>query len=103
MAPKKPVDQVEARHGNELAMKQEVAIPDIIAHVKENNSLSADQVAMLDRYLEKYKAGTLKAPAIVQLMRTAVSIDTVKASIEVLVPGYTRSWAPQPYEHPIIV
>jgi hypothetical protein len=84
-------------------MKQEVAIPDIIAHVKGNNSLSSDQVAMLDRYLEKYKSGSLKAPAVTQLMRTAVGIDTVKASIEVLVPGFTRSWAPQPYEHPIIV
>jgi len=58
---------------------------------------------MLDRYLEKYKSGALKAPAIVQLLRTAVSIETVKASIEVLVPGYTRSWAPMPYEHPIVV
>ena len=31
MAPKKPVDQVEARHGNSLAVKQEVSMVDIIA------------------------------------------------------------------------
>ena len=103
MAPKKQVNQVEARYKNELAMKQEVSIPDIIAHVKGNNSLAPDQVEMLDRYLDKYNKKQLPAAACVQLLRTAVSIDTVKASIEVLVPGYTRSWAPAPYEHPIIV
>ena len=72
-------------------------------NIKDNNKLDAEQVAALDRYLAKYKSGALKAPAIVQLLRTAVSTDTMKASIEVLVPGYTRSWAPSPYEHPIIV
>ena len=43
------------------------------------------------------------AGAVTQLLRTTVGMDKVKESIEVLVPGFTRSWAPQPYEHPIIV
>ena len=84
-------------------MKQEVSIPDIIAHVKANAGLSSDQIAMCDRYLEKYKSGTLKAPAVTQLLRTSVGMDKVKESIERLVPGFTRSWAPMPHEHPIIV
>ena len=58
---------------------------------------------MVDRYLVKYNKGTLKPEACLQLLRTAVSIDTVKASMEILVPGFTRSWAPQAYEHPIVV
>ena len=103
MAPKKQVDQVEARHGNELAMKQEVSIPDIIADLKGNNSWAPDTAANLDRYLEKYHAGSLKAPAVTQLLRTSVGMDKVKESIERLVPGFTRSWAPFPHEHPIIV
>ena len=99
----KQVDQVEARHGNDLAMKQEVSIPDIIAHVKANAGLSSDQIAMCDRYLEKYKSGTLKAPACFQLLRTTIGMDKVKWAMEQLVPGYTHTWAPQHYEHPIIV
>ena len=84
-------------------MKQEVSIPDIIAHVKANAGLSSDQIAMCDRYLEKYNKGVLKAPAVWQLLRTAVGADVCKGSIETLVPGFTRSWAPMPHEHPIIV
>ena len=103
MAPKKQVDQVEARHGNELALKQEVAVADIIADIKANSSLSDQTAATLDRYLEKYKVGSLKAPAVTQLLRTSVGMDKVKESIERLVPGYTRSWSPFPHEHPIIV
>ena len=101
MAPKKQVDQVEARHGNDLAMKKEVAIPDIIADLKGRTDPSTHEA--MDRYLAKYQAGTLKAPAVTQLLRTTVGMDKVKESIEVLVPGFTRSWAPMPFEHPIIV
>ena len=36
-------------------------------------------------------------------LRTAVGADVCKGSIETLVPGFTRSWAPMPHEHPIIV
>ena len=85
-----------------MAMKKEVAIPDIIADIKANG-IAPDKAEALDRYLEKYKSGTLKAPAVTQLLRTSVGMDKVKESIERLVPGFTRSWAPMPHEHPIIV
>lgn len=103
MAPKKPVDQVEARHNNDLAMKQQVAIPDIIANLKANNRVDKDALEAVDRYLAKYNSGALQAPAVFQLLRTSVGMDKVKTSMEELVPGYTHSWAPQHHEHPIIV
>ena len=103
MAPKKQVDQVEARHGCELAMKQQVAIPDIINDLTASGGLSPEQAEGLARYLDKYQKGTLKAPAVTQLMRTLVGIDKVKESLEKLVPGYTTSWAPAPHDLPIIV
>ena len=103
MAPKKQVNQVEARYKNELAMKQEVSVPDIIAYLKANFKGDAEQMEGLDRYLDKYNKGTLKAPAVTQLLRTLVGMDPVKGAIEVLVPGYTHTWAPATHEHPPIV
>ena len=100
---KKPVDQVEARHGNDLAMQQEVSIPDIIAKLYESSMVDKEFVEPVNRYLEKYKSGTLKAPACFQLLRTTIGMDKVKAVMEQLVPGYTHTWAPQHHEHPIIV
>jgi len=103
MAPKKVVNQTEARHDNELAMKQQVAIPDIISDLKQSNEWSPNVVEGLDRYLQKYEKGSLKATAVAQLLRTLVGMDKVKESIERLVPGYTRAWSPSPFEHPLIV
>ena len=103
MAPKKQVDQVEARHENELAMKKQVAIPDIISDLKQSNEWESNVTEGLDRYLQKYNQGSLKATAVAQLLRTLVGMEKVKESIERLVPGYTRAWSPSPYEHPLIV
>ena len=84
-------------------MTQEVSVPQIIADLKANNSWDDKESQALDRYLQKYNDGSLKAPAVTQLLRTSVGMDKVKESIERLIPGFTRSWAPAPHEHPIIV
>ena len=104
MAPKKQVDQVEARHGCELAVKQEVSIVDIISFIKEMDKFKGGPyIADLDRFIEKYKSKTLTAAAINQLLRVKVGAFAVKEACETLVPGFTSSWAPMPHEHPIIV
>ena len=85
----------------ELALKKEVAIPDIIAGLK--TKCPPDTHAQLDRYLDKYNKGSLKPAAVNQLLRKDIGCDKIKEVIEELVPGFTRSWSPSPHEHPIIV
>ena len=101
MAPKKVIDQVEHRHGNELAVKKEVAIPDIIAALMP--LADAKKKESLERYLEKYNKKQLPPMACWKLIAMTMSLDKTKEIVEGLVPGYTRDWSPAPYEHPIIV
>jgi len=98
MAAKK-ADMVEMRHQCSLAVQQEISIPDLVAKLKE---MSPGKAQALDGYVAKYKAG-MPAAAAFTVIKMAVGLDTCKEAFEVLVPGYTRSWAPAPHEHPIVV
>ena len=61
------------------------------------------QKADLDRYLAKYKAKQMPPTAVWKLVSLCMGLDKTKEIVEGLVPGYTRSWSPAPYEHPIVV
>jgi len=96
---RKMVDMPEMRHQCSLAVKREVPIPDLVAKLKETRP---DKAAELDGYLGKYQGG-MPATAVYTMCKMLVGCETCKDAFENLVPGYTRSWAPSPHEHPIVV
>jgi len=102
MPPRIQRDMVEERHQCSIAIKQEIPFPSLIEKLKENEKIPAEQKAVLDRHLEKYKGG-LPGTAAFQLTKMTVGLPNCKDALSILAPGFMNDHAPMPHEHPPIV
>mmetsp|Transcript_21756 Transcript_21756/g.55522 ORF Transcript_21756/g.55522 Transcript_21756/m.55522 type:complete len:102 (+) Transcript_21756:47-352(+) len=101
MPPVKMRNMPEERRQNFIALKQEVAIPDLIAKLMD--SADERQAAGLQRTLEMYNKGSLRGPAAFTLCKTTIGLPVIKAAFEDIVPGYKHDHSAFSYEHPIVV